>query len=202
MKSLSIEPMVEKILSSIANYLDTLNFYKVKTKYTKGDDWTAISLKGYSSDPLDVTKPGVLKTKVKSDSKLQWTDLHKASELKPIVEMLDKLPCDFERVRFMKLKAGKVIKKHSDKIDKDIGIDDGNIVRIHIPIRTNDLVTFSMWDKKIKEDFKLNVGHFYYTDVRKPHAVENLSDVDRIHLVMDCYMNDDVRSWICPKNFW
>ena len=50
--------------------------------------------------------------------------------------MLDKLPCEFERVRFMRLEAGKVIGKHSDKIDKEIGFDDGDIIRIHMPIRT------------------------------------------------------------------
>ena len=178
--------------------LDTLEFHKVKTKYTKGSDWTAIALKGYSKDPLDVTKPGVLKTKVKSDSKLQWTELYNVPEMKPILDILETIPCRMERVRFMKLEAGKVIGKHTDKIDKDLGIEDGKITRLHMPVRTNDLVTFSIWDDNIfKQEFKLEPGHFYYTDVRKAHAVENLSDTDRIHLVMDCYINEDVRAMIC-----
>ena len=67
-----------------------------------------------------------------------------------------------------------------------------------MPVRTNDLVTFSIWDdNKFKQDYKLETGKFYYTDVRKPHAVENLSDTDRIHLVMDCYVNDELRIMIC-----
>ena len=192
------QPVDENLLRPVADYLDTLDFHKVKTKYTKGSDWTAIALKGYSKDPLDVTKPGVLKTKAKSDSKLQWTDLYKAPEMKPMLDILKTLPCRMERVRFMKLEAGKVIGKHTDKIDKDLGIDDGQITRIHMPVRTNDLVTFSIWDdNKFKQDYKLKTGHFYYTDVRKAHAVENLSDTDRIHLVMDCYVNNEMRYLIC-----
>ena len=104
----------------------------------------------------------------------------------------------YSRVRFMKLEAGKVIGKHTDKIDKDLGIEDGKITRLHMPVRTNDLVTFSIWDdNKFRQDYKLKTGHFYYTDVRKAHAVENLSDTDRIHLVMDCYVNNEMRYMIC-----
>ena len=192
------QPVDPTLLKPVADYLDTLDFHKVKTKYTKGSDWTAIALKGYSKDPLDVTKPGVLKTKAKSDSKLQWTDLYKAPEMKPMLDVLKTLPCRMERVRFMKLEAGKIINKHTDKIDKDLGIEDGKITRIHMPVRTSDLVTFSIWDdNKFKQDYKLETGKFYYTDVRKPHAVENLSDTDRIHLVMDCYVNNELRLMIC-----
>jgi len=192
------QPVQPKVLKPVADYLDTLEFKKVKTKYTKGDTWTAIALKGYSNDPLDVTKPGVLKTKQKTDAKLQWTELYQAPEMQPILNILKTIPCRMERVRFMKLTAGKVINKHTDKIDKDIGIEDGQITRIHMPVRTNNLVTFSIWDdNKFKQDYKLKTGQFYYTDVRKAHAVENLSDTDRIHLVMDCYVNDELRMMIC-----
>ena len=33
-----------------------------------------------------------------------------------------------------------------DKIDKSIGFEDGEIVRIHIPIRTNDKVVFTLYE--------------------------------------------------------
>lgn len=191
------QPVDENLLKPVADYLDTLDFHKVKTKYTKGSDWTAIALKGYSKDPLDVTKPGVLKTKAKSDSKLQWTDLYKVPEMKPIIDVLKTLPCRMERVRFMKLEAGKVIGKHTDKIDKQIGFDDGDIVRIHMPIRTNDQVVFTLYENTKDKDgteYNLKTGHFYYTDVTKAHAVRNTSDIDRIHLVADCYSNKMMRA--------
>ena len=82
---------------------------------------SALSLHGYGKHPLDILKPGVLKSSVNVDTKLQWTTLKDNKTMKPVLDILDKLPCEFERVRFMRLEAGKVINKHTDKIDKDIG---------------------------------------------------------------------------------
>ena len=195
-KELNIEPY-SKSLSDVGLFLDNLEFKKVKTKYTKGEDWTAISFHGYGKDPLDILKPGVLKSSVKIDTKLQYTTLNDEPVMKPINEILEKLPCTYERVRFMKLVAGKVIGKHSDKIDKDI--ESGNIVRIHVPIRTNEDVIFTLYENardKIRNEHNLKTGHFYYTDVSKPHAVRNNSNIDRIHLVVDCHANSALRTLI------
>ena len=198
MKELPLEPCTED-LSGAAEFLDNLDFTKVKTKYTKGNDWTAISLYGYGPKITDILKPGVLKSSVKIDEQLQWTNLHEATPLNPVFKILENLPCEFERVRFMKLEAGKVIGKHSDKIDKDLGFNDGQIIRVHVPIRTNDDVVFSLFESsraKVAHEYRLKTGHYYYTDVTKPHAVRNMSDVDRIHLVVDCYANDTLRTMV------
>ena len=198
MKELALEPCTED-LTATAKFLDDLDFTKVKTKYTKGNDWTAISLYGYGSKITDILKPGVLKSSVSVDEQLQWTSLHEATPLNPVFKILENLPCKYERVRFMKLDAGKVIGKHSDKIDKDLGFDDGQIMRIHVPIRTNDDVVFSLFESpraKVAHEYNLKTGHYYYMDVTKPHAVRNMSEVDRIHLVVDCYANDSLRTLI------
>jgi len=198
MKELALEPCTED-LTATAKFLDDLDFTKVKTKYTKGNDWTAISLYGYGSKITDILKPGVLKSSVSVDEQLQWTSLHEATPLNPVFKILENLPCKYERVRFMKLEAGKVIGKHSDKIDKDLGFDDGQIVRIHVPIRTNDDVVFSLFESpraKVAHEYNLKTGHYYYMDVTKPHAVRNMSEVDRIHLVVDCYVNDALRTMV------
>ena len=143
LKELALEPFAED-LSGVAEFLDNIDFLKVKTKYTKGKDWTAISLYGYGPKVTDILKPGVLKSSVQIDEKLQWTSLKTATPLQPVFKLLENLPCEFERVRFMKLEAGKIIGRHSDKIDKDLGFDYGQIVRIHVPIRTNSDVVFSL----------------------------------------------------------
>ena len=198
MKELALEPCTED-LSGAAEFLDNLDFTKVKTKYTKGNDWTAISLYGYGPKITDILKPGVLKSSVNIDEQLQWTNLHEATPLNPVFKILENLPCKYERVRFMKLEAGKIIGKHSDKIDKDLGFDDGQIIRVHVPIRTNDDVVFSLFESsraKVAHEYRLKTGHYYYTDVTKPHAVRNMSDVDRIHLVVDCYANDTLRTMV------
>ena len=196
-KELSLEAYNDtSILNSVAANLDNMDFKKVKTKYAKGG-WDALSLHGYGNHPLDILKPGVLKSSVNIDTKLQWTTLSVITTMKPILGMLKKLPCEFERVRFMRLEAGKVIGKHTDKIDKDIGFDDGDIIRIHMPIRTNDNVVFTLYEStkdKNGTEYNLKTGHYYYTDVTKAHAVRNTSDIDRIHLVADCYSNEKMRA--------
>ena len=198
-KELSLEAYNDtSILNSVAANLDNMDFKKVKTKYAKGG-WDALSLHGYGNHPLDILKPGVLKSSVNIDTKLQWTTLKDNNVMKPVLDILDKLPCEYERVRFMKLEANKIIGKHTDKIDKEIGFDDGQIVRIHIPIRTNDNVVFTLYEStkdKSGNEYRLKTGHYYYTDVTKAHAVRNESNIDRIHLVVDCYSNNALRTLI------
>jgi len=196
MKELALEPHKES-LDEVSTFLDNMgDFTKVKTKYAKVG-WDAVSLYGYGPSPEDILKPGVLKSSVNIDTKLQWTTLEKVMEMKPVLDILKKLPCEFERVRFMRLEAGKIIGKHTDKIDKQIGFDDGDIIRIHIPIRTNNNVVFTLYENTKDKDgteYNLETGHYYYCDVTKAHAVRNTSDIDRIHLVADCYSNEKMRA--------
>ena len=94
MKELSLEPSTGD-LEAVAILLDCLEMAKVKTKYAK-TGWDAISLHGYGPNPEDILKPGVLKSSVDVDTKLQWTSLKDNEVMKPVLEMLDKLPCEFE----------------------------------------------------------------------------------------------------------
>ena len=200
-KELPVEPSLLDF-DGVLDYIDNTEFSKVKTKYSKGDDWTAISLRGYGPTPLDILKPNVLKSKVKTETVLQDTSLLEEDGFQVINDILAKIPSTFERVRFMKIKANSGIGKHSDRIDKDFGIEDGNIIRIHVPIRTNDQVEFYLWEGKEKLVNYLEVGHYYYVDVRAPHAVTNNSDVDRIHLVIDVYVNEEIRKLLGVETFW
>ena len=200
-KELPVEPSLLDF-DGVLNYIDNTEFSKVKTKYSKGDDWTAISLRGYGPTPLDILKPNVLKSKVKTETVLQDTSLLEEDGFQVINDILAKIPSTFERVRFMKIKANSGIGKHSDRIDKDFGIEDDNIIRIHVPIRTNDQVEFCLWEGKEKLVNYLEEGHYYYVDVRAPHAVINNSDVDRIHLVIDTYVNEDIRGLLGVETFW
>ena len=197
LKEVNIEPYTDyDDLNAVSSFLDGMQFSKVKTRYTKGTDWTALSLRGYSDDCLNILKPGVLKSGVDESAKLQDTFLRKENALKPVNEILKRIPAEFERVRFMSLKAGTIIGKHTDKIDKDIGLEIGKIIRLHIPIRTHSKVEFSVWDKRDKITFLMVEGKYYYTDVTKPHSVENNSKIDRIHLVVDCYCNAILRGLV------
>jgi len=179
------------MLQEAVKFLDNLKYSPVKTKYNAKGDWDAISIRGYSDDIGNILKPGVLKSDIENQS-LRWTYLYEQPELLSIKEILSHIPAEFERVRVMRLKAGTSIKKHTDKVDKEI--KNGNIIRIHIPLRTNQNVHFYLWEGKKEHHFNLETGKYYYTDVSKPHAVHNKADFDRLHLVVDCYNNDKIKN--------
>ena len=179
-------------------YLKSNEFVKVKTKYSKGTDWTALSLKGYLTDPKDILKPYVLQMNTKqivqqTPVETVLTDLFFESEMSSIAQIISdlysKYSLRFQRVRLMKLNAHTKIDKHTDKVDKEFLDEDEPLLRLHLPIKTNDKVSFSIWNGKLKESKILETNQLYFVDVTKPHSVVNNSNEDRIHLVLDCYDN-------------
>ena len=193
---LSIEPYMED-LSAVSDYLDRAEFQLLTqiAPYKNNNIWTAISFHGYGANPSDIYKPGFARNDKKIDNKLQWTSLLNKPVMSPIHEIIARLPCNFERIRLMKLAAGKSLRKHNDNIDPDI--ENKKIVRIHIPIRTNQDVVFTMYENDEDDDgekLNLKTGHFYYLDVTKPHSVSNNSSLDRYHLVVDCYVNKELKA--------
>jgi len=179
-------PEYKQSLDEAVNYLNNLSYSAVKTKYNAKGNWDAISIRGYSDDISNILKPGVLESDVEQQP-LRWTSLYEQAELLPIKEILAHIPAEFERVRVMRLKAGTKISKHTDKVDK--AIKNGDIIRLHVPLKTNEKVTMTLWKNKDAQSYNLETGKYYYTDVSKPHAVENLADFDRLHLVIDCFNN-------------
>ena len=195
---LKIEPYMED-LSDVSDYLDHAEFQLLTqiAPYKNNNIWTALSVHGYGVNPSDIYKPGFARNDKKIDSKLQWTSLLNKPIMEPIREIISRLPCKFERIRLMKLAAGKSLRKHNDNIDQ--GIESKKIVRIHVPIRTNSEVVFTMYENDEDEDddgekLNLKAGHFYYLDVTKPHSVSNNSNEDRYHLVVDCYVNEELKA--------
>jgi GNAT superfamily N-acetyltransferase len=102
-----------------------------------------------------------------------------------IRDLLDSLRCPQRSVRFLRLKTGSVIKEHRDY---DLGFEDGE-VRLHIPVITNPQVEFVLNQVRVV----MNEGECWYLNVNEPHRVANHGTVDRIHLVIDCVVNDWLR---------
>lgn len=86
--------------------------------------------------------------------------------------------------RLMNLKAGAIIKEHSDL---DLSYEDGT-VRLHIPIMTNDKVRFYVENEQIP----MKEGECWYLNLSLKHKVYNEGQTDRIHLVID----GDVNEWV------
>ena len=174
-------------LQPIVNWCrSNIEFSPVVTKFNKKNQWTAISIRGYANDMTQIGKGGVLGTTELSN--LQNTPLYDELEMEKI---LDKIPAEKERVRLMKLEAGTIIAKHTDKVDKDI--KSGKIVRLHIPVITNKNVKMFSWLSGGLAEFHMAKGECWWLDVSLPHKVENNSETDRVHLVVDIYNNDTIK---------
>lgn len=102
-----------------------------------------------------------------------------------IQEVLASLRCPQQAVRLLRLKAGSVIKEHRDH---ELGFEDGE-VRLHIPVATNPEVEFILNQKHVI----MQEGECWYINVNQPHGVANRGATDRVHLVIDCVVNQWLR---------
>lgn len=99
-----------------------------------------------------------------------------------VQQVLATFACPLEAVRFLKLRAGSHIREHRDY---NLGYEDGEI-RVHVPVVTNDAVEFYLNGERVM----MNEGECWYVNTNLPHRVVNHSAADRIHLVIDCVVND------------
>ncbi len=97
-------------------------------------------------------------------------------------QVLSGFQCPLVSARLMALKAGEEIRRHTDM---DLCFEDG-CVRLHIPIQTHNDVTFLINDQPVH----FAEGECWYMNANYPHQVSNNSNIDRIHLVVDCIVND------------
>ena len=95
--------------------------------------------------------------------------------------VMDRFPCDRNRIRLMRLKPGGRILRHSDPLSSI----DARLVRLHVPLVTNPDVYFFVNDARVE----MRAGETWHVDVRFPHAVENRGTAARVHLVMDLVRN-------------
>ncbi len=99
-----------------------------------------------------------------------------------IQSWLKQFNCPLRSVRLLKLKSGSIIKEHRDH---ELCFEQGE-ARLHIPIFTNDMVEFYV----NKVLVKMMEGECWYINANLPHSVSNKGATDRIHLVVDCEVNE------------
>jgi len=85
------------------------------------------------------------------------------------------------RCEFVKLKSKSYIRKH---------VDGGALLhysrRVHIPIITKKLITFTVMDNTIH----MEEGGWYEINNQMLHSVSNPTDFDRVHIIIDILPND------------
>jgi Aspartyl/Asparaginyl beta-hydroxylase len=108
--------------------------------------------------------------------------LEKCQYLQSVINFFD---CEKMSVRLMNLHAGAIIKDHTDY---DMNFENGE-ARFHIPIFSNPRVSFFIEDEKIP----MNEGECWYLNLLLKHRVNNSGDTNRIHLVIDCKVNEWIK---------
>nr|WP_315422806.1 aspartyl/asparaginyl beta-hydroxylase domain-containing protein [uncultured Pedobacter sp.] len=95
---------------------------------------------------------------------------------------LENLKCEKLSVRLLNLHAGSIIKAHRDI---ELAFEQGE-ARLHIPIFTNPEVEFYVAEDRVVMD----EGDCWYINANIEHRVTNNGPTDRIHLVIDCKVNE------------
>lgn len=146
------------------------------TAYYQGD-WSAVPLRSIGGRTDQIYPDPTAKD--------AYADTPLLARCPGICEVLAALRCPQQAVRLLRLKAGSVIKEHRDH---ELGFEDGE-VRLHIPVITNPQVEFVLNQVRVV----MNEGECWYLNVNQPHRVANRGTADRIHLVIDCVVNDWLR---------
>lgn len=97
-------------------------------------------------------------------------------------EALGRFACPLQSVRLMRLTPGSLIREHRDH---DLAAEWG-AARIHVPIATNDRVEFLLNGTAVP----MAPGEAWYLRLSDPHSVANRGANDRVHLVIDCIVDE------------
>lgn len=108
-----------------------------------------------------------------------------------VADALKAFECTLLAARLLRLGPNSSIKEHTDL---DLGIDDGE-ARVHLPILTNDSTTFRLEGNRVP----MRAGQAWYLNLNLRHRAENHGTTPRIHLVVDCVVNDWFREMVAAS---
>lgn len=142
-------------------------------------DWKAVAL--LSATSADANNPDSLR--YRGQGKAAPTAVLESCPY--LSEVLSTFKTEIHRARLMNLRPGTRISEHRDYGAQRYSIERG-FIRVHIPIRTHSDVHWKLRGETIP----MLPGEAWYLNVCQPHAVENNSNVMRVHLVLDVKVND------------
>lgn len=96
--------------------------------------------------------------------------------------------CPLLAVRYLRLGPGARIREHTDL---NLGAEDGE-VRIHVPVVSNPAVEFLLDGAPVE----MTEGEAWYLNLNLRHAVVNGGASPRVHLVVDCVVDDWLGAWL------
>jgi len=116
------------------------------------------------------------------DDEIRFVPTDSLKKCPYLLSIFEKFECQVETFRIHTLDGGASIQKHRDT---GYSLEQGK-VRLHIPILTNENVDIII-DNQI---VKMNNGECWYCNFNEPHEVHNRSEMPRVHLILDCLVND------------
>ncbi len=155
----------------------------VKDNYS--GDWSVIPLRG----PKGATHPILMIFSAPGVTEFEDTPFLENCEY--FRQVIGTFQTKITSVRLMKLGAGSEIKEH-----RDYDLDEENgIVRLHVPVVTNDNVEFYLNKKRVI----MKAGECWYCRLSDPHSVHNRGTEDRVHMVLDMELNDWLKNLLLAE---
>lgn len=142
-------------------------------------DWSVMPLRATPDSPIPIFS--VAGEQDQEDTPL----LQACADFK---EVLAAFRCPLLSVRLLRLGPGAVINEHSDP---DLSLEHKE-VRIHVVVATNPGVECRIDGTP----YHWAAGECWYADFTKPHAFANRGETERVHIVLDCTVNDWLRQLI------
>ena len=148
-------------------------------RYYEGE-WSGVALRTVSGDSSQIYADPA--------STEDLTDTPLLARSPALQGAIDALRCPVKSARLLKLGPGARILEHRDY---NLSLEDGE-VRLHVPITTDPRVEFYLNGKKID----MLAGECWYINANLPHKVNNLGDTARVHMVIDCVVDDWLRGLV------
>jgi hypothetical protein len=171
----------EKLKNDLRNFAPEDWTPHFNTQYYEGD-WSGIALRAAENANVQLYP---------DPTATVYSDTEMLARCSYVAEVLAAFECEIESARLLRLTVGSNIREHRDY---KLGFEDG-FVRIHIPMQTNAQVEFYLGG----EPLRMNEGEAWYLNFNLPHSVKNGGAEDRIHLVIDCILNDWLREFFPPE---
>lgn len=140
-------------------------------------DWSGVALRAI---------PGGHMPLYSDPSADTWTDTALLEQCPAFREVMESFACPLLSVRLLRLGPGAVIKEHRDPM---LGMDYGE-VRIHVVVATNPNVECRLQG----HPYHWAAGECWYADFSCTHSFANRGDTERVHMVLDCKVNDWLRT--------
>ncbi|MGZ4317957.1 MAG: aspartyl/asparaginyl beta-hydroxylase domain-containing protein [Gaiellaceae bacterium] len=111
-----------------------------------------------------------------------WEDTEILGYCPGLAEAVEAFECEKTSVRLLRLGPGASVREHTDY---NLGYEDGE-VRFHVPVLTNPDAVFELEGRPLD----MRPGESWYLDFNLRHRVANEGAKPRVHLVIDCLVNE------------